>query len=70
MQNIQSVRIFQYRKSVSRNISVPKNQTVRIFQYRIFSPQEYFGAKHSVSKDISVQNMQSVLIFQSKKISQ
>ena len=41
--NMQSVRLFQYKYSASRDIPVPTIQSVGIFQYKIFSQYGYFS---------------------------
>jgi hypothetical protein len=54
----------------SSDISVQNNQSVGIFQYKIFSQSGYSSTKYSVSRDIPVQNIQTVGIFQYKIFSQ
>jgi hypothetical protein len=54
VQNIQSVRMFQYKvqkHSVSKDVPVQNIQSVRMFQYKV--------QKYSVIKDVPVQNIQS-----------
>ena len=56
--------------SVQHIQSVQNIQSVRIFQYKIFSGEGYFSTKYSVDKVISVQNTQSVQNIQSVRIFQ
>ena len=50
---------FRPRTGISRDIPVRKCQSVRTFQYTIFSQYGYSSPNYSISKDIPVQNMQS-----------
>jgi hypothetical protein len=51
-------------KKYSKNIP-----SVRIFQYKISSQQEYSSAKYSVGRNILVQNIQTVGEYSSAKYS-
>jgi hypothetical protein len=79
VQTIQSARTLQYKNIQSLKICQCGNQSVRIFQYKLFSQQGHSSTKHSVTKDMSVwksvsedipvQIIQSASKFQYKKFS-